>query len=275
MLSISSSPTDCSRGITAMPRFPAVFVSHGAPTLILSEAAARGFLAGFGKALGRPSAILAVSAHWETATPRLSSATEPETIHDFYGFPRALYEMRYRAPGAPALARRAAALLDRAGIAAASETHGLDHGAWVPLMLMYPDADIPVTQLSVQTGLGAAHQLKVGAALQALREDGVLILASGSATHNLGELRMGTIDAPAVPWVTEFTDWLAQAVEDGRTGDLVDYRTRAPNAPRNHPSEEHFLPFFTALGAAGAAKGRRVHASTTYGALAMDAYRWD
>jgi 4,5-DOPA dioxygenase extradiol len=274
MLSISSSP-DCSQGVTAMPKFATVFVSHGAPTLILSEAAARGFLAGFGKTLGRPSAILAVSAHWETAAPRLSSATETETIHDFYGFPQALYEMRYAAPGAPALAARAAALLDRAGFASASERRGLDHGAWVPLMLMYPEADIPVTQLSVQTNLGAAHQLKIGEALQALRDEGVLILASGSATHNLRELRMGTIDAPAAPWVTEFTDWLARAVEEGRTEDLADYRKRAPSALRNHPSEEHFLPFFTALGAAGTARGHRVHASTTYGALAMDAYRWD
>jgi 4,5-DOPA dioxygenase extradiol len=258
-----------------MPKFPTVFVSHGAPTLPLSDAAARDFLAGFGKALGRPSAILAVSAHWETPAPRLSSATEPETIHDFYGFPRALYEMRYAAPGAPSLAERAADLLGRAGFTAAVEGRGLDHGAWVPLMLMYPEADIPVTQLSVQTNLGAAHQLKIGEALQALRDDGVLILASGSATHNLGELRMGAIDAPAEPWVGQFTDWLARAVEDGRTDDLAAYRGRAPNARRNHPSEEHFLPFFTALGAAGAAKGHRVHTSTTYGALAMDAYRWD
>jgi 4,5-DOPA dioxygenase extradiol len=258
-----------------VPRFPTVFVSHGAPTLPLSTAAARDFLAGYGKALGRPSAILAVSAHWETEAPRLSTATQPETIHDFYGFPRALYEMCYAAPGAPALAERAAALLAGAGIAAAGETRGLDHGAWVPLMLMYPEADIPVTQLSVQTQLGAAHELKIGAALQALRDDGVLILASGSATHNLGELRMGSIDAPAVPWVSQFTDWLEAAVEDGRTEDLVDYRRRGPSALRNHPSEEHFLPFFTALGAAGMAKGRRVHASTTYGALAMDAYQWD
>ena len=258
-----------------MPRFPAVFVSHGAPTLPLTDAAARDFLAGYGKALGRPSAILAVSAHWETASPRLGTAAQPETIHDFYGFPRALYEMRYAAPGAPALAERTAALLGKAGMAAAGEQRGLDHGAWVPLMLMYPEADIPVTQLSIQTPLGASHQLKVGAALTPLRDEAVLILASGSATHNLGELRMAAIDAPAVPWVGSFTDWLAETVEAGRTDDLVDYRRRAPNAARNHPSEEHFLPFFTALGAAGTAKGRRVHASTTYGALAMDAYQWD
>lgn len=258
-----------------MPRFPTVFVSHGAPTLPLSEAAARGFLAEYGARLGRPTAILAVSAHWETAAPTLSSASKPETIHDFYGFPRALYDMRYAAPGAPALAERAAALLAGAGLPASLEPRGLDHGAWVPLMLMYPSADIPVTQLSVQTHLGAAHEMKVGQALQPLREEGVLILGSGSTTHNLRELRMATIDAPAPPWVSSFTDWLADAVAAGRTEELVDYRSRAPNATRNHPSDEHFLPFFTALGAAGpGARGERVHASTTFGALAMDAYQW-
>lgn len=258
-----------------MAKFPTVFVSHGAPTLPLSEAAARGFLAGYGARLGRPTAILAVSAHWETAAPTLSSAKKPETIHDFHGFPRALYDMRYAAPGAPALAERAAALLAGAGLPAVLEPRGLDHGAWVPLMLMYPTADIPVTQLSVQTHLGAAHEFKLGQALQPLRDEGVLILGSGSATHNLRELRMAAIDAPASPWVSSFTDWLAKAVEAGRTDELLDYRSRAPNAARNHPSDEHFLPFFAALGAAGpGAKGARVHASTTFGALAMDAYQW-
>jgi len=258
-----------------MPRFPTIFVSHGAPTLPLTEAPARSFLAGLGEEIGRPDAILAISAHWETPAPALSSATAPETIHDFYGFPQALYAMRYAAPGAPVLAERAAALLDRAGLSASLEPRGLDHGAWVPLMLMYPTADIPVTQLSLQTHLGAAHQFRVGEALQPLRDDGVLILGSGSATHNLGELRTATIDAPTAPWVGEFTDWLAQAIAEGRSGDLVDYRRRAPNAVRSHPRDEHLLPLFTALGAAGpAAKGRRIHASTTYGALAMDAYAW-
>ena len=258
-----------------MPRFPAVFVSHGAPTLPLSEAAARGFLAEYGARLGRPTAILAVSAHWETAAATLSSATRPETIHDFHGFPPALYAMRYAAPGAPALAERAAALLAGAGLPSGRAPRGLDHGAWVPLMLMYPEADIPVTQLSVQTHLGAAHEFKVGEALRPLRDEGVLILGSGSATHNLRELRMAAIDAPAAPWVSSFTDWLAEAVAAGSTDELIDYRRRAPNAARNHPSDEHFLPFFTALGAAGpGARGERVHASTTYGALAMDAYQW-
>jgi 4,5-DOPA dioxygenase extradiol len=258
-----------------MSRLPTVFVSHGAPTLPLTPAPARDFLAGYGAALGRPSAILAVSAHWETEGPVLDAAEAPETIHDFYGFPRALYEMRYAAPGAPTLARRAAELLGHAGMPARLERRGLDHGAWVPLLLMYPEADIPVVQLSLQTHLGAAHQRRVGEALQPLREDGVLILGSGSATHNLGEFRGAGIDAPAPDWVTGFADWLAKTVEAGDDEALLDYRRAAPHAARNHPSEEHFLPIFTALGAAGhGAEGRRVHASTTYGVLAMDVYEW-
>lgn len=259
-----------------MPRLPAVFISHGAPTLPLTHAPARDFLAGYGAALGRPSAVLAVSAHWETATPMLGAATAPETIHDFYGFPRALYDLRYAAPGSPALARRAADLLESVGVSARLEQRGLDHGVWVPLMLMYPAADIPVVQLSLQTHLGAAHQLRVGEALRPLRDEGVLVMGSGSATHNLGELRFGTIDALPPSWVSDFGEWLADCVAEGRIEDLLDYRRRAPNAARNHPSEEHFLPIFTALGAAGdKPKGRRVHASTTYGALAMDMYEWD
>jgi 4,5-DOPA dioxygenase extradiol len=258
-----------------MTALPTIFVSHGAPTLPLTDAPARGFLAGYGEQLGRPSAIIVVSAHWETAAPTLDIARAPETIHDFYGFPRALYEMRYAAPGDPALAGRAAALLATAGMPAQLEPRGLDHGAWVPLMLMYPKADIPVVQLALQSHLGAAHQLRVGAALQPLREEGVLVMGSGSATHNLAEFRGAAIDTPPSDWVRSFADWVADAVKDGRTDDLVDYRRRAPNAVRNHPTEEHFLPIFTAIGAAGSgAKGRRVHQSSTYGVLAMDMYAW-
>jgi len=258
-----------------MSRFPTIFVSHGAPTLPLTQAPARDFLAGYGASLGRPSAIIVVSAHWETGAPTFDSAPSPATIHDFYGFPRALYEMRYKAPGDPALAERGAALLGAAGMTARLEPRGLDHGAWVPLMLMYPAADVPVVQLSLQSHLDAAHQLRVGAALRPLREEGVLVMGSGSTTHNLGELRGGGIDAPSPPWVAAFADWLADAVAEGRTEDLLDYRRRAPHAARNHPSEEHFLPIFTAIGAAGlGVKGRRVHQSATYGALAMDMYEW-
>lgn len=257
-----------------MSRMPSLFVSHGAPTLIIQDGPAHRFLAGYGAALGKPSAILIASAHWESGGLSVSTVDPPETIYDFYGFPRALYEITYAAPGAPALAARAAAMSRDAGLNGAEDPRrGLDHGAWVPLRLMYPAADIPVAQISIQTGLGPAHQLAVGQALAPLRDEGVLIVGSGSLTHNLAEFRGQAADTPAADWVTEFADWTHATLSEGRTDDLLDYRRRAPHAVRNHPAEEHFLPLMTALGAGGPkARAARVHASTTFGVLAMDAY---
>lgn len=196
---------------------PALFVSHGAPTLPLEHSAAHDFLAGLGQAMERPGAILAVSAHWETAQPTVSAASEPETIHDFHGFPPELYRLRHPAPGAPQLAARVEKLLQTQGLPAAIDPHrGLDHGAWTPPILMYPEADIPVTQLSVQPGAGPAHHFRVGEALRPLRDEGVLIFGTGGATHNLREFFSHPDAAGAVPWVVEFDEWLAAAVESKR-----------------------------------------------------------
>lgn len=261
----------------AMTRQPALFISHGAPTLALETGQTRDFLARLGAGLTRPRAILVVSAHWETAAPAVSTATQPETIHDFYGFPQALYEMRYPAPGAPEVARQAAQLLGDAGLpAVAVPDRGLDHGAWVPLALMFPAADIPVAQIAVQTRQGPAHHLRMGEALRPLRDAGVLIVASGSATHNLGEFGRHEFAAPPPAWVSAFNEWLAAALAAGRTADLLDYRRLAPQAVRNHPTEEHLLPLFAALGAAtpGVAP-RRIHEAYTWGVIGMDAYRFD
>ena len=252
--------------------FPTVFVSHGAPSLLLEGGPACEFLAGLGKQLGKPEAILCVSAHWETDTPEVSGAERPETIHDFYGFPRPLYAMRYEAPGSPALARRARQLLDAAGFAGIVDPkRGLDHGAWAPLKLIYPDADIPVLQLSIQTARGPRHHVELGGALAPLRDEGVLVLASGSAIHNLREL--GRDGAPA-PWAVAFSDWLDQAVATGDTESLVHYRQKAPGGALAHPTDEHLLPLFVALGAAGKAAGKRLHSSFTHGNLGMQAYAW-
>lgn len=258
-----------------MKAMPSLFVSHGAPTLPLETSPARSFLAGLGAAIGRPRAILAVSAHWETDRPAVSAAARPETIHDFYGFPEALYRLRYPAPGAPQLAERVAGLLREEGMPVDIDpARGLDHGAWTPLLLMYPEADIPVTQLSVQTHLGPAYHLRLGEALRPLREEGVLILASGGVTHNLHEFRAGGgRDAPA--WVTEFNEWLAATVLAGRTSDLAAYRSKAPHGARNHPSEEHLLPLIVAAAAASQGEAKRLHASYAYGVIGMDAYRFD
>lgn len=253
---------------------PALFVSHGAPSLVIEDVPARSFLARLGPSLGPLKAILAVSAHWETESPTASAAQLPATIHDFGGFPAELYAMRYPAPGAPWLADRVAALLEDAGLRAyVDPERGLDHGAWVPLKLMLPEAAVPATQLSIQPQLGPAHAHRVGQALRPLRDEGVLVLASGSATHDLRAVFGHSLAAATPDWVSRFADWVADAVEGGRTDALLRYRDLAPNARRNHPTEEHLLPLFTALGAGTpGVPGKRIHASTTYGALAMDAY---
>jgi 4,5-DOPA dioxygenase extradiol len=253
---------------------PSLFLSHGAPTLPLTETPARTFLAGLGAQLPRPKAILVISAHWETDVPAVNAVGVNDTIHDFYGFPRPLYAMRYPAPGAPELASRVVDLVRASGFDCAIDTkRGLDHGAWVPLLLAYPRADIPVLQLSVQPHLGAAHHLRVGRALQALAGEGVLIVGSGSMTHDLSEFRGHDLNDPAPVWVTGFADWCHEALTSGRTDDLQNYRELAPFARKNHPSEEHFLPLFSALGAAGEdAVAERLHASATFAILRMDVY---
>ncbi len=257
--------------------FPAIFVSHGAPLLAIQPGPAREFLSGLGNLLGRPKGIVAVSAHWEDSEAAVSGAARPQTIYDFYGFPEELYRIEYPAPGAPELAAQVEALLGAQHIGVrVHPTRGLDHGAWVPLMLMYPDADVPVTQLSVQTALGPAYHLKLGEALRSLRDDGVLILGSGGATHNLREFGRYQEGTAAPQWVTGFQEWLAQAIESGRSDDLLRYRSLAPDAVRNHPTEEHFLPLFVSAGAGSPGSGgTRIHRSHTFGVFAMDAYRFD
>ena len=253
--------------------FPSLFVSHGSPEILITESPARDFLSGLGTALGRPDAILVVSAHWETAEPALNAVEVNATIHDFGGFPAPLYAMQYPAPGSPALAEKAAALLREAGLPVRMDTRrGLDHGAWVPLMLAYPAADIPVVQLSVQPRQGPAQHLALGRALRPLREEGVLIVGSGSFTHNLPEYFREPASGSEPEWVTEFADWFDRALAENRTDDLLRYRQLAPHAERNHPTDEHLLPLYTALGAAGERpRAERLHVSSA-GVLRLDAY---
>jgi 4,5-DOPA dioxygenase extradiol len=260
-----------------MNRQPSIFVSHGSPTMPLERSAANEFLRGLGRSLGRPEAILVVSAHWDTDRPAVSAAKSPETIHDFYGFPPELYRLRYPAPGAPKLAERAAGLLEAKGLQTDIDPdRGLDHGAWTSLMLMYPAADIPVTQFSIQSHLGPAHHVRLGEALRPLREEGVLVFASGGATHNLRELSRQRGNPVPQPWTVEFNEWLADALLSRRTDDLVAYRERAPHAVRNHPTDEHLIPLFVALGAGDpGATTQRLHSSIDSGVISMDAYRFN
>ena len=253
---------------------PCLFLSHGAPTLPLTDTPARAFLGELGAMLARPKAILVISAHWETAIPTVSAVERNDTIHDFGGFPRALYELQYPAAGSPPVAARVSDLLRASGLdCTIDRRRGLDHGAWVPLLLMYPHADIPVLQLSVQPHLGPGHHLLMGRALEPLRQEGVLIIGSGSMTHNLSEFRGHGVSEPAPDWVNSFADWFHSSLTSGAIDDLVDYRRMAPFAVRNHPTEEHLLPLYTALGAAGAnPRADRLHASSTYSILRMDVY---
>jgi 4,5-DOPA dioxygenase extradiol len=258
-------------------RFPVLFVSHGAPSMVLEPSPTRDFLQQLGRETGRPRGIVCVSAHWCTAQPQVTMSPQPATIYDFGGFSDELYRLEYRVPGDPVLGQRVLSLLKEAGIAGGKDmSRGLDHGAWAPLMLMYPEADIPVIELSVQPQLGPEHHLAVGRALEPLREEGVLILASGSATHNLADFFGHDLDAEPLPYAREFAQWLGRAVGAGNVEELLDYQRRAPQARRNHPTPEHLLPIFTALGAAGeAGVARSIHDAFNYAAISMAAYRWD
>jgi 4,5-DOPA dioxygenase extradiol len=256
-------------------RFPSLFVSHGPPNLILYDGPVRRFFAGLGEQLGRPRAIIAISAHWEARTPTVNASVHPKTIHDFFGFEPPLYEMSYPAPGAPELAHDIAHRLESAGMRVAlDDARGLDHGVWTPLKLMYPQADIPVTQISVQPYESTQHHFLIGQNLRELREDGVLVLASGNATHNLREMMPEGSEPP--DWVAGFALWLRATIAACDTGELLDYRDTVPFANKNHPTEEHFLPLFIALGAGTpGTPGRLLHSSIANGVLAMDAYAFD
>lgn len=254
---------------------PTLFLSHGSPMLALADSPARRFLLGLGAALPEPRAILVLSAHWETLdVPAVGFAAQPDTIHDFGGFPQALFDLRYPAPGAPEIAARAFDLLSAAGLSPRrSQSRGLDHGAWVPLRLMYPDAHIPTLQVSLVHGRDAGYHYRLGQALSPLRSQGVLLVASGSLTHNLAEAWGRDEEAPTPAWVRDFGTWMSARLLAGEQDALLSYRTSAPYATQNHPTEEHLLPLFVALGAShGGDVTRHLHHSHTYGVLAMDAY---
>ena len=252
---------------------PAIFFGHGNPMNALEDNAYTRVWRKMGAGLPRPRAIVAVSAHWYLPGVRVTAMAQPRTIHDFGGFPPELYGVRYPAPGDAALAGRVAELL-RPRPVSLDQGWGLDHGTWSVLCHVYPQADIPVVQLSVQPHLGPAHHLAVGRALASLKDEDLLVIGSGSATHNLEEFYYGAHapDEPALRWVEAFTDWVHEKVTAGDLDELLRYRERAPYAVENHPTDEHLLPLFIALGAGDGAAGRRVHASTRGGVISMDTY---
>ena len=252
---------------------PSLFISHGSPMLALEPGASGPALARLAAELPRPKAVLVVSAHWENQQLLLTAGERPHTWHDFGGFPPALYDVQYPAPGAPALAAEIAQRLGDAGLAAGLDTQRpFDHGAWVPLSLMYPEADIPVLQLSLPSQLGPEQQTRIGRALAGLRQQGVLLIGSGSITHNLGELDWRAGPEVVTPWAREFRDWIVEKLTEDDENALHRYHQLAPHATRSHPTDEHLLPLFFARGAGGAF--RLEHAGFTYGALGMDIYRF-
>lgn len=254
-----------------MSAMPSLFVSHGAPTLAIEPGRAGALLAALGRQLERPSAIVVVSPHWTTHGVLVTGAPRPDTIHDFGGFDPKLYEMHYPAPGDPRLAQRIESLLAGAGWnAAIHPARGLDHGAWVPLVHLYPGADIPVLQVSMPFDLDSRGACELGRALSPLRDEGVLVIGSGSLTHNLHEFRAHASEAS---YAREFTQWVREAVRGGDVARLLDTLTLAPHAQRAHPTTEHFLPLLVALGAAGGALPVSVlDGGIEHGVLAMESY---
>ncbi|BDB25838.1 dioxygenase [Cupriavidus sp. P-10] len=280
---------------------PALFISHGSPMLAIDPGPTGAAFDALGERLRAqpPRAVLVVSAHWIYSTLAVSSRERQEAWHDFGGFPRELYALRYDAPGSPALAARVKALVEAAAIPGAGfvgedDERPLDHGAWMPMRHFFPDADVPVVQLALNPYLSPAIQIEIGRALAPLREDGVLVLASGSFTHNLQEVfgsgaRPDQHGPQAEPYVEAFRGWMRDALDEalatGDTGRIANYRAEAPYARRAHPTDEHLLPFYVALGAAlgprsaGAAGTMPAPASVacvadevTYGVLAMDSF---
>jgi len=250
---------------------PTLFVSHGSPTFALEPGRIGAALARLGQELTRPRAILVLSAHWMTRDLRVTGAARPETIHDFGGFPQPLYQLRYPAPGSPELADQLIKLLADQGVGVTEDpVRGLDHGVWVPLMHLYPEADIPVVALSLPAFYGTRESLALGRACAALREQGVLIIGSGSITHNLYDMSTG----PTARYVTEFTDWTDRQIGEGNIEALLDYRRLSQAGVRAHPTEEHLLPLYFAIGAAGDdwRHAKRLQGQITHSVLAMDAW---
>ncbi|MFC5524095.1 DODA-type extradiol aromatic ring-opening family dioxygenase [Polaromonas jejuensis] len=263
----------------ALPLLPVLYVSHGAPLFAIEAGTTGPALTRWGRQLAASATlrgIVIMSPHWMARAPAVMSNPAPATWHDFGGFPPALYELQYPAAGHPALASEVLGLLKAAGLPADSDAERpLDHGAWVPLMHLFPEAQVPVVQVALPVGAGPAQVLAMGRALSGLREQGVLLIGSGSMTHNLREF-FGGAREPA-PYVIEFSRWVESAIERGDQATLLDYRRQAPHAQRAHPSEDHFLPLFFALGAAGWGEDESVKADylsreVMYGILAMDSF---
>lgn len=262
-----------------MTSMPTLFISHGGPNIVIDDMPARDYLTGLSRLLPRPKAIVVMSAHFETDGVAVVTDPKPGMIYDFGGFAPELYRMVYPAPGDPALAEKVLGLLNDAGLKPQKiERRGYDHGTWTPLLLAFPEADIPVVQASVDPRRDAAWHYSVGRALAPLREEGVLLIGSGHITHNLRALfpvmRSGAKpDSRLVEQVNAFTGWFAEKFATGDREAILEWKKRAPFPAENHPTDEHLMPIFFAYGAAGEApRAERAHASKQLGFFAYDSY---
>lgn len=228
-------------------RMPVGFISHGSPMMAVDDAAAAPWTA-WGRALPTPRAVLVVSAHWETSTPTLGTVDPRPLLYDFGGFPEVLSTLQYRAPGAPSLATRLAAL---SGVTMTrAPERPWDHGVWVPLLRLLPRADVPVLQLSLPRALEPKALLALGRALAPLRDEGVFLLGSGGLTHNLRRLDWRGEGPKVTPWAAAFDAWAAEVLTQHDEAALAAWETRAPKATLNHPTSEHLRPLLVAAGAA-------------------------
>lgn len=256
-----------------MPIAP-LFVSHGGPDVLINDSPARHVWRAYAETLPKPRGIVIMSAHYLALQPLVGSAVQWRAVHDFGGFPRELYRLQYPAKGDAALAQQVGAALTAAGIAyQADPADGMDHGGWVPLLAMYPDADIPVVTLSTLPRQDAAAHYRLGQALAGLAAQDILVIGSGSITHNLYAL--GAPGTPAQPWAQAFADWFALRLQAGATEALLDWARQAPFARENHPTDEHLLPLFFAMGAAAGKVGRSLHRGIEYASVTMDAWVFD
>lgn len=256
-------------------RQPALFLSHGAPTLALEDSPTHHFLRRLGQALPKPRAIVILSAHWQSPEPCVNLNPYPETVHDFGGFPAPLYQLQYPAETDQLLARQVLDSLQAAGFNPSSNSQrGLDHGMWVPLMLMHPAADIPLVPISLPRSASVAQLIALGRALRPLRDDNVLLIGSGSYTHNLGQLYPE--GSTPQPWSLAFAAWLDDALERQDAAALENWQTLAPHAQRNHPSDEHIRPLWVMQGAAGPdGRASKLHDDWRAGNLSMACWRFD
>ncbi|MEM7069726.1 MAG: class III extradiol ring-cleavage dioxygenase [Pseudomonadota bacterium] len=260
--------------------FPSLFLSHGAPNMALQDTPVRQFMSGLGDMYQKPDAVVSISAHFETKGVAVVSDSNPEMIYDFRGFEPELYEMQYPAPGQPKLAAEVVDLLRESGLPVEDiGKRGFDHGTWVPLSLIWPDADIPIVQVSIDPDEAPEYHYRIGQALSSLPQRNIAVVGSGSITHNLPAIfaqdRTPEYTAKVKGWMEGFLSWFDSQLESGNTGNLLKYREKAPFFAENHPTDEHMLPIFVAMGAAGSKwNARKIHQSVTYDFLAMDAWEF-